>query len=49
MQDRAPVIQRYLRKVPGGRPHIPVDPRAPVSAFDAVAETTPVFRLDGYP
>jgi deazaflavin-dependent oxidoreductase (nitroreductase family) len=47
--ERAPVIKRYLEKVPGARPHIAVDRRAPLAAFEAVAGQTPVFRLAGYP
>ena len=48
--ERAPIIKRYLEKVPGGRPHIAVDRRAPLAAFGGVAECHPVFRvqpLDG--
>jgi hypothetical protein len=44
--DRAPIIKRYLQKVPGGRPHIPVDRAAPVAAFEAVAADVPVFRVE---
>lgn len=44
--DRAPILQRYLRKVPGGRPHIPVAPDAPLAEFAAIAERYPVFRVD---
>jgi len=47
--ERAPVIKRYLTKVPGGRPHIPVDHRAPLSEVEKVAERTPVFLVTGYP
>jgi hypothetical protein len=43
--DRAPVIRSYLRKVPGGRPHIRVDVDAPLRDFDAIAATVPVFRI----
>lgn len=43
--ERAPIIKRYLEKVPGGRPHIPVDRRAPVEDFEAVAATIPVFAV----
>jgi len=46
VQDRAPIIKRYLTKVPGGRPHIPVDRTAPLSAFEAIAEQYPVFRVE---
>lgn len=44
--DRAPIIKAYLQQVPGGRPHIPIDPDAPVEEFVAVAPTTPVFPVD---
>lgn len=43
--ERAPILKRYLEQVPGGRPHIPADRRAPVPAFEAVASRYPVFRV----
>jgi deazaflavin-dependent oxidoreductase (nitroreductase family) len=43
--ERAPILKRYLAKAPGGRPHIPVDPHAPVAAFAQVAGRYPVFRV----
>ena len=43
--QRAPIIKRYVEKVPGGRPHIPVDRHAPVEAFRSVAPRHPVFRV----
>jgi len=45
-EERAPILRRYLVKVPGARPHIPVDRRAPAAAFEAVAPRFPVFRVD---
>ena len=45
--ERAPIIRRYLEVAPGGRPHIPVDRRAPLAAFEAIAADYPVFRVDG--
>jgi len=44
--ERPPIIKRYLEKVPGGRPHIPVDRDAPVADFAAVADRYPVFRVE---
>jgi deazaflavin-dependent oxidoreductase (nitroreductase family) len=44
--ERAPILKRYLRKVPGGRPHIPVDRDAPLAEFEAIAAQYPVFRVD---
>lgn len=43
--ERAPIIKRYLEKVPGGRPHIPVDRNSPLAEFEAVASRYPVFRV----
>lgn len=45
--DRAPVLQRYLRKVPGGRPHIPVPPDASIRELAGIADRYPVFRVTG--
>jgi deazaflavin-dependent oxidoreductase (nitroreductase family) len=43
--DRAPIIKRYLEVAPGGRPHIPVDRRAPLAEFEEIADRYPVFRI----
>ncbi len=43
---RAPVIKAYLARALGGRPHIPVDPDAPLDAFERIASTYPVFRVE---
>jgi len=45
LAERAPIIKRYLEQVPGARPHIPVDRRAPMADFEAIAERYPVFRV----
>lgn len=42
---RASILRRYVQKVPGGRPHIPVDVGAPVTAFAEVADRYPVFEV----
>jgi hypothetical protein len=44
-KDRAPIIKRYLKLAPGARPHIPVDPSAPVEEFEPIAADHPVFRI----
>jgi hypothetical protein len=44
--ERAPILKRYLAKVPGARPHVPVDRHAPLAAFEAVADRLPVFRVE---
>jgi hypothetical protein len=46
VDQRAVVLRRYVQKVSGGRPHIPVDPRAPMSAFEDIAARYPVFAVD---
>jgi len=48
VDERPPIIKRYLQKVPGGRPHIPVDRNAPAADFAAVADRYPVFRIEGH-
>lgn len=47
--ERAALLKSYLAQVPGARPHIPVDWRSPVEAFEAVAADHPVFRVDDRP
>ena len=42
---RAPVIKAYLKRAPGGRPHIPVDKDAPLGEFEKIAAEIPVFRV----
>jgi deazaflavin-dependent oxidoreductase (nitroreductase family) len=44
--DRAPILRRYLQKVPGGRPHLPCGRRASVSDLEAIAGRYPVFRVE---
>jgi deazaflavin-dependent oxidoreductase (nitroreductase family) len=43
--ERPAIIKRYLQTVPGGRPHIPISPTAPLADFEAVAPRYPVFRV----
>lgn len=45
-EQRAPILRRYLQKVPGGRPHIPVGRNAPLPAIAAIAGSYPAFRVD---
>lgn len=42
---RAPILRRYLELAPGARPHIPVDPGAPLPEFERIASRYPVFRV----
>ncbi len=45
VNERAPILRRYVHKVPGGRPHIPVDKGAPLDDFTAIAAQYPVFEV----
>ncbi len=45
IENRAPIIKRYLTKVPGGRPHIPVDRQASLAEFHVIAARYPVFHV----
>jgi deazaflavin-dependent oxidoreductase (nitroreductase family) len=49
VEERAPVLKRYVEVAPGARPHIPVDHRAPVQEFDVIAARYPVFRIGTLP
>ena len=43
--QRAPVLKAYLQRAPGARPHVAVDKDAPLSEFERIAPTIPVFRV----
>jgi hypothetical protein len=43
--ERAPILRSYLRRATGARAHIPVDPDAPIAAFERIAADYPVFRV----
>lgn len=45
VQQRAPILRRYVQVAPGGRPHIPVNRTAPVADFERIASAVPVFRI----
>lgn len=44
--ERAPILKAYLARAVGGRPHIRVDPDAPIAEFERVAAAYPVFRIE---
>jgi deazaflavin-dependent oxidoreductase (nitroreductase family) len=46
VEERAAILKRYLQKVPGARPHIPVDRNAPLVEFEAIAERYSVFHVE---
>ena len=43
VDDRPPILRRYLNCAPGARPHIPVNFDAPLEEFEAIAPQIPVF------
>ena len=43
--DRPPILRRYLEVASGARAHFPLDRRAPLSEFAAIAQQHPVFRI----
>jgi len=43
--DAAPVLQRYVTRVPITRPYFDVTPASPLAAFEAEAPRHPVFPL----
>jgi deazaflavin-dependent oxidoreductase (nitroreductase family) len=45
VEERGRILQRYVEKVPGGRPHIPVPKGSPVAEFQAIADRYPVFLV----
>jgi deazaflavin-dependent oxidoreductase (nitroreductase family) len=45
LQQRAPVLRRYLDIAPGARPHFPVARGAPLEDFERIAARYPVFRI----
>ncbi|OBF05432.1 hypothetical protein A5730_01240 [Mycobacterium sp. ACS4054] len=45
VEDRAPVLRRYVAVAPGARPHIPLPSDAPLTAFERIAGGYPVFRI----
>jgi hypothetical protein len=46
VSDRAPIIKRYLLFAMGARPHMQVEWKEPLSAFEAAAPLYPVFRVE---
>jgi len=45
VEQRAPILKRYLEVAPGARPHIAVAPTAPLPEFEGIASGYPVFHI----
>lgn len=43
--QRAPILKAYMQRAPGSHAHIPVSKDAPLSEFEKIARTYPVFRV----
>lgn len=46
VQQRAPILKKFLQHAPGARPHIPVSKDAPLSEFEKIASKYPVFKVE---
>jgi hypothetical protein len=47
VRERAPVLRRYATIAPGARPHLGLRPDASIAAFDRIAASHPVYRIEG--
>ena len=45
VEQRAPILRRYLEIAPGARPHFPVARGAPLEDFERIAARYPVFHI----
>jgi hypothetical protein len=45
-EQRAPILQEYVRIASSGRQHFPLPVGAPLSDFEAIAGQYPVYRID---
>jgi hypothetical protein len=45
-EDRAPVLQAYVRVASSGRKHFPLPVEAPLADFSAIAADYPVYRIE---
>jgi deazaflavin-dependent oxidoreductase (nitroreductase family) len=45
VDERAPILRRYVNLAEGARAHIPVDRHAPLSEFETIAPRYPIFRV----
>ena len=45
-EERAPVLQEYMRVASSGRKHFPLPVGAPLADFAAIAAHYPVYRIE---
>lgn len=48
VEERAPVLLRYLEVAPGGRPHIPTSANPTIDELTTLAPRFPVFEVVGF-
>lgn len=48
-EERAPILQEYVRVASSGRKHFPLPRGAPLAAFAAIAAQYPVYRIELLP
>jgi deazaflavin-dependent oxidoreductase (nitroreductase family) len=46
LEQRAPILREYVRIASSGRQHFPLPVGPPLSAFAAIAERYPVYRIE---
>lgn len=44
--ERAPILKSWCQVATSGRKHLPLSPDAPLSEFERIAASHPVFRID---
>ena len=44
--ERGPILREYVHVATSGREHIPVAVDSPLSEFEAIADRSPVYRID---
>jgi len=45
-EQRAPILREYVRIASSGRRHFPLPFGAPLSDFESIADSYPVYRID---
>jgi hypothetical protein len=45
-EERAPILQEYVRVASSGRKHFPLPVGAPLADFAAIASQYPVYRIE---
>ncbi|MEO8539409.1 MAG: nitroreductase/quinone reductase family protein [bacterium] len=46
VDERAPILQAYVKRAPGGRKHFPVTTKDPIEAYAPIVGRYPVFKIE---